>query len=64
MTERGPSEYWPEALLVVCWFLLFAAGHFLFRDDESMGHRVLDLGLWLSVPTYAWVAVREYRRAG
>jgi hypothetical protein len=57
--ERG--RFWPEVFIISCWALLFLVTDVLFRDDESVGHRAAQLGLWLSLALYVAVVVREHR---
>lgn len=50
-------DFWPEAILAICWIALFLLTDFVFRDDESVLHRAAHLGLWLSLACYAGVAL-------
>jgi hypothetical protein len=52
---------WPEIAIAACWIGLFLLTDFVFRDDESLFHRVAHLGLWLSLVGYLVVVLREHR---
>lgn len=60
---HGSSVYWPERFIIVAWVALFGLSHFVFRDDESIGHHVLHAGLWISVAIYLLATVWEHRTA-
>ena len=55
------SRFWPEVGVASCWLVLFLASSFVFRDDESLGHRATHLGLWLSLGCYIAFTLRELR---
>jgi hypothetical protein len=40
---------------------MIGANNFLFRDDESLGHRSTHLVLWFSVAFYVVIALRQHR---
>ena len=61
--SRAVRGLWPEVLLASCWLASFFATDFVFHDDESMAHRALHLGLWLSLAVYIALIVREHRAA-
>jgi hypothetical protein len=64
---RGPCalkkavRLWPEVAVMACWLTAFFLTDFVFRDDESFGHRIGHAVLWLSLAFYVAAAVREHR---
>jgi len=60
---RVVRRFWPEVCLACCWVASFCATDFVFRDDESIVHHALHLGLWLSLALYIALSLRE-RLAG
>jgi len=60
---RVARRFWPEVCLAFCWLASFFATDFVFRDDESIVHHALHLGLWLSLALYIALSLREHLAA-
>jgi hypothetical protein len=58
------SPYLTDLLVACCWGALLFGAQFVFRDDESLGHHAMHLGLWVSLCAYVAYAVRQHRPAG
>jgi hypothetical protein len=43
------------------WLAAFFLTDFVFRDDESFGHRAGHAALWVSLAFYVAAAVRQHR---
>jgi hypothetical protein len=50
-----------DIAVACCWLTVFFLTDFVFRDDESFGHRAAHVTLWLSLACYIVVAVWEHR---
>jgi len=59
---RALRRFWPEVCLVF-WLVSFFATDFVFRDDESIAHHALHLGLWISLALYIALSLREHLTA-
>jgi hypothetical protein len=58
---RRLHSLWPELIVGASWLILILASHFVFGEDDSLGHHAMHVGLWLALAVYVAMTFRQHR---
>jgi hypothetical protein len=61
LAARRLHGLWPELFVGVSWLVLILASHFVFGDDESLGHHAMHVALWMALAGYVALTIRQHR---